>query len=152
MKNRAYSIKRTHNILRYLSFRKNNTEQQPNMMIDVSAIDFAKRDMHLFSCQFMINGPKAGFDSNLPYIFSEDRAKQAAARRTKGVVGINGRKIPINASPMNKKPNVLYTSNDSEWQDLLIGINDYDYEHGLSRKATAHFAGRGDDQDLFIPA
>ena len=80
-------------------------ESPPTNTIEVMASNFTRQDMQRFSSQLLIIGPNVLLASIQRCHFSEERAKQAAASNTNGVVGSNGRKIPTMAIARNRKPN-----------------------------------------------
>lgn len=81
------------------------TEYPPTRTIVRILMNFTRQVMQRCSSQFRIMGPKVSLASNQRCQRSEERAKQAADKSTKGVVGSNGKTMPRVPSPRNTNPN-----------------------------------------------
>jgi hypothetical protein len=82
---------------------------EATQMIRIMEYTFVFLGMLFDASHCRIKGPKVLFDNNHVWSFSEDLAKQARARRSKGVVGRTGRKIPSTASPTQTSPIIVST-------------------------------------------
>jgi hypothetical protein len=91
------------------AFSIKNADAPPTQMIRIMEYTFVFLGMLFDASHCRIKGPKVLFDNNHVWSFSEDLAKQARARRSKGVVGRTGRKIPSTASPTQTSPIIVST-------------------------------------------
>lgn len=83
-------------------------EAPPAINMETSAITLVRREMQRLASQLRIIGPNKSLFSNLLCHWGDERAKNQAASRMKGVLGKIGSGIPSKPSSRKRKPSGLY--------------------------------------------
>ena len=82
-------------------------EALPATSMEESATALVRQDRHRLSSQLRIIGPNSSLDSSQSCHRGDERAKNQAASKIKGVLGSTGNGMPSSPSARNRKPSGL---------------------------------------------